>query len=119
MNFSVGGAGRLLMVEIGDGLTKAHILTLWDAVQSHPVYAEATSVLVLLKPGVQWRISNLELMDLARLNRRFKPMRWAIVAPDPLSFGMSRMFATQVDDESAFYVCSTEKAAREWLGAGV
>jgi len=115
MHYSIGGEGKLLKIELGDGLTKEKILALWDAVENSPLYPEATSVLVTFAPIVKWHVSNVEMLSLAKRAQRFKPMRWAIVATDAMSFGMSRMFASQVEDESTYFVCSDVKTARDWL----
>jgi len=117
MIYSVGGEDHVLEIHIGGAMTKAGILNLWDSVEHHSTYLDATAAFVSLRPGLCWNVEDSEISELANMSRRFKPLRWAIFAPDQLSYGMSRMFAAQVDNEKDYGVFRDDAAAREWISS--
>jgi hypothetical protein len=115
MQYSVAGNDHLLEVIVHDGLTKDNILAIWDAIEAHPVYKEATAGLVLFGRDMQWHISGREMSELSKEVRKLKPLHWAFVAHDPLSYGMTRMFAAQAEGDGVYQTFDNEAAARDWL----
>ena len=115
MHYSVTSQGPLLEVRVDDGLTKPEILELWDVIERHPRYHEVTAGLVLCGHAIQWNLRTEDIRHLAKEVQRLRALPWAIVADDPLSFGMARMFALQTDDERRYRVFENESDARTWL----
>jgi hypothetical protein len=115
MQYSVAGKDQLLEISVQEGLTKADILAIWDAIKAHPVYKHATAGLVLFDENTRWNLSGREISELSREVRRLKPLHWAFVAPDPLSYGMTRMFSAQAEGEGIYQTFDDEAAARDWL----
>lgn len=116
MHYHVAGKGQLLEVTVEDGLTKEDVLEAWGAIAAHPVYPQAVAGLVIFGRGMKWHLSASEVADLGtEVTRRLKPLHWAFVAPDALTFGMTRMFAAQAEGEGTYQTFDNEAAAREWL----
>ena len=116
MHYHVAGKGRLLEVTVEDGLTKEEVLEAWKAIAAHPVYADAEAGLVIFGRGLKWHLSGQEMSELGHeVTRLLKPLRWAFVAPDALTFGMTRMFAAQAEGEGTYHTFDNEAAARKWL----
>ena len=104
-------------ITVGDGLTKGDVLKSWDAIASHPAYPNATGGLVIFGRDTKWHVSGSEVSELGRQVRKLKPLHWAFVAPDPLSFGMARMFASQAEGGGVYQTFHNEGAARKWLNS--
>jgi hypothetical protein len=115
MNLTLSGEGQLLEIKVGDGLTKKEILEAWDAIEAHPIYAQAVAGLVIFGRDTKWTVSGSDIAELGRTVRRLRPLRWAFVAQDPLSFGMTRMFSAHAEGEGEYQTFDSEDSAREWL----
>ena len=116
MHCHVAGKGLLLEVTVRDALTKHEVLEAWEKIAAHPVYEQAVAGLVIFGPEMSWNLSANEMADLGReVVRRLKPLHWAFVAPDALTFGMTRMFASRAEGEGKYQTFDSEVAARHWL----
>lgn len=115
MRYSLSNPDSLLEIHMEDGITKPEILKLWNEIERHPKYQDVAGILMIFSRQMQWHTSSGEIRDLARESARLRDVPWAIVAHDPLSFGMTRMFALQTQDEGRFHVFQYEAAARAWL----
>lgn len=116
MHYEVAGKGRLLELTVGDGITKEEVLESWRAIAAHSVYPQAVAGLVIFTRDMKWHLSAREMTELGRaVMTRLKPLHWAFVAPDALTFGMTRMFATQAEGGGTYQIFDNEPAARKWL----
>ena len=115
MHYSISTPDSLLEIHMEDGITKAAVLSFWKEIERHPKYQDVVGILLIFGRQMQWHTSTKEIQELARESARLREVPWAIVAHDPLSFGMTRMFALQAPDEGRFSVFRNEAAAREWL----
>jgi hypothetical protein len=115
MHYSLSGEGRLLKVQVADRLTKAEILDLWDRIEAHPAYLTAAAGLVRLAYRIKWDLTGEDITDLAKMVIKLRPLPWAFVAQDPLSFGMIRMFAGHARGEGKYCPFDSEDSGREWL----
>jgi hypothetical protein len=115
MNYTLTGEGQLLEIKVSDGLTKKQILEVWDAIEAHPIYAQAAAGLVIFDRETKWTVSGQDIAELGRTVRRLRPLRWAFVALDPLSFGMTRMFSSHAEGDGEYQTFDSEDSAREWL----
>ncbi|EDY18409.1 hypothetical protein CfE428DRAFT_4193 [Chthoniobacter flavus Ellin428] len=114
MHYSIGNEGLILLIQVQGGLSKPEILACWEAIKAHPEYPRATGALVLFD-AVWWETSGDELGDLAKRADELRPIRWAFVTDEDLSYGMVRRFATQVEGADRFAVFRDEDIARKWL----
>jgi len=115
MHYHVSGKGHLLEITVDDGVTKQEVLKSWQAIAAHPAYPQAVAGLVIFAKDMKWNLSGQEMSELGREVSRLKPLYWAFVAPEPLSYGMSRMFATQAEGGGTYQIFDNEPAARKWL----
>jgi hypothetical protein len=115
MPISLTGNGQVFQIHASESITKAEVLNLWDDIERHPIYPQATAALTYIPSQIQWKISGDEISDLARKIPRLKPMRWALVTGDALSFGMVRMFALQAQGDGIYEPFKDEASARDWL----
>ncbi|WP_131989885.1 hypothetical protein [Chthoniobacter flavus] len=115
MHYHVSGKGRLLEITVDDGVTKQDVLASWRAIAAHPAYAKAVAGLVIFSKDMKWELSGHEMSELGHEVSRLKPLHWAFVAPEPLSYGMSRMFATQAEGGGTYQIFDNEPTARKWL----
>ncbi|HEY3901132.1 MAG TPA: STAS/SEC14 domain-containing protein [Chthoniobacter sp.] len=115
MYYTLSGEGQLLEITVGDGLTKKQILEVWDAIEAHPIYHQAVAGLVVFGRDTTWTVSGSDMAELGRTVRRLRPLHWAFVAQDPLSFGMTRMFASHAEGDGEYQTFDSENSAREWL----
>ena len=102
-------------VSVEGGLTKEDVLAVWEAIMAHPVYEQAVAGLVFFDREMKWHLSANEMGELGREVLKLKPLHWAFIAPDALSFGMTRMFSAQAEGEGTYHTFDSEVAARKWL----
>jgi hypothetical protein len=68
---------------------------------------------------MSWDLTQEEARRLGADVQRLRPLRWAIVSPDLLSFGMSRMLATLAEGAGTYHIFDCEETARKWLSASL
>jgi hypothetical protein len=115
MIYSISAKGRLLEVRVSGQITRAEIYKCWDKLELHPNYQEATAGMVVFEDSPDWKVTGTEIAMVGKDVARLRPLKWAMVCNDPLSFGMSRMFATFAEGHGTYDVFSTEETARDWL----
>jgi hypothetical protein len=115
MRYSLSSEDRLLKVQVEDTLTKRDILDLWEAIEAYPPYQTAAAGLVHLGYRLKWDISGDEIADLAKRAVRLRPIPYAFVVRDAVSFGMVRMFAAYAQGGGTYYPFEIEDSGREWL----
>lgn len=115
MHYHVTGERQLLEITVSDGLTKEEVFDSWAAIAAHSIYRQATGALVIFSRDVKWQVSGQEMSQLGREVRRLKPLHWAFVTYDPLSYGMTRMFAAMAEGGGTYRTFDNEAEARKWL----
>lgn len=117
MHYHVSGEHQLLEITVGDGLTKEEVFHSWDAIAAHPIYPQATAGLVLFGRDMKWDVTGREMSEMSRRVQRLKPLKWAFVTRDPLSYGMTRMFGALAEGGGTYRTFDNEAEARKWLRA--
>jgi hypothetical protein len=104
-NFEIRSIGRL---------TKAEVLAFWDIMEKQPGYAEASGMIVVLH-ALWWEMTKEEVEELAAMGERFRPVRWAFITHEDLSFGLVEAFTTALCGLATMRVFKEESEALAWL----
>lgn len=115
MDYSIYGSGQLLEVRVSGEITRSEIHECWRGLEACENYAGAVAGLVVFERHPSWRLTGEEITTVAREVVRLRPLKWALVCNDLLSFGMCRMFSAFAEGEGTYDVFSTEETARDWL----
>lgn len=106
------------------GLVKGmDLLEYYRALRSHPLFDPTYDEIVDLTEVDDIDVTPAHLRALSQTvlpnQKQGHPMRIAVIAPDDLEFGMSRMYqALRSESENDLRVFRTRDAAEEWMASG-
>lgn len=121
ITFSIDPERRRIETRITGALFDADPVHYLEALLDHPAYESGLSTLVLCEDVSVGAISNEGVARIASFARnadtRFKPPRVAVVASQPVVFGLVRMYQMLRNPPYDFRVFREEPEARAWLDA--
>jgi hypothetical protein len=116
VDYSFAQRGPYFEIRAIGRLTKAEVLDFWDVMERQPGYAEARGMIVVLH-ALWWEMNKQEVEELATMGERFRPVRWAFITQEDLSFGLVEAFTSALRGPAMMRVFKDESEAVAWLSA--
>lgn len=116
-NYRIDEERRLVVTTVWDKLTGAEVVEFHRKLQNDPGFEPDFFQFLDLADLMEIQIDRITVAELARFDLFSARSRRAFFAPNPLAFGMSRMFmAFREASQEQIQVFKDRQEALQWLG---